>query len=185
MALEHAILVSLAEQPATGYDLTRRFGKSMGYFWPATHQQIYRTLARMEEQGMVTAVVHPGQGRPDRKVYELTDAGREEFLDYTRRPTPPFKTKMELAVKVRGMMHGDRAAVLDDVRAQRDGHVKQLDEYQRYADQYYPDPSRIPDDQLPVYLVLRGGIRSEQGFIDWCDEMLAALDPSGSNDVRQ
>lgn len=40
MALEHAILVALAERSATGYDLARRFDRSIGFFWRATHQQI-------------------------------------------------------------------------------------------------------------------------------------------------
>ena len=47
MALEHAILVSLTERPASGLDLTRHFDRSIGFFWSATHQQIYRVLARM------------------------------------------------------------------------------------------------------------------------------------------
>ena len=48
MALEHAILVSLLEQPGSGYELARRFDRSIGRFWTATHQQIYRVLKRME-----------------------------------------------------------------------------------------------------------------------------------------
>ena len=48
MALEHAILVSLSERASSGYDLARRFDKSIGYFWTATHQQVYKVLARME-----------------------------------------------------------------------------------------------------------------------------------------
>ncbi|MGA7054394.1 MAG: PadR family transcriptional regulator, partial [Mycobacterium sp.] len=42
MALPHAILVSLCERDGSGYELARRFDRSIGYFWAATHQQIYR-----------------------------------------------------------------------------------------------------------------------------------------------
>jgi DNA-binding PadR family transcriptional regulator len=68
MALEHAILVSLSERAASGLDLTRRFDKSIGFFWSATHQQIYRVLGRMEADGWVTCEVVAQQGRPDKKV---------------------------------------------------------------------------------------------------------------------
>ncbi len=51
MALEHAILVSLSERAASGSDLVRRFDASIGFFWSATHQQIYRVLGRMEGDG--------------------------------------------------------------------------------------------------------------------------------------
>ncbi|MGH3947803.1 MAG: PadR family transcriptional regulator, partial [Pseudonocardiaceae bacterium] len=53
MALEHAILVSLTERSGSGYELAKRFDKSIGFFWGATHQQIYRVLKRMDEAGWV------------------------------------------------------------------------------------------------------------------------------------
>ena len=76
MALEHALLVSLSERPASGLDLARRFDKSIGFFWQASHQQIYKTLGRMEKDGWVTSTVVVQQGRPDKKVYDVSDAGR-------------------------------------------------------------------------------------------------------------
>ncbi|MBU1802778.1 MAG: PadR family transcriptional regulator, partial [Actinobacteria bacterium] len=48
MALEHALLIALREQPASGLELARRFERSIGFFWSATHQQIYKVLGRME-----------------------------------------------------------------------------------------------------------------------------------------
>jgi DNA-binding PadR family transcriptional regulator len=51
VALPHAILVSLCEQSGSGYELAHRFDRSIGYFWSATHQQIYRTLRAMEDDG--------------------------------------------------------------------------------------------------------------------------------------
>ena len=44
VALPHAILVSLCEQSGSGYELARRFDRSIGYFWNATDQQFYITL---------------------------------------------------------------------------------------------------------------------------------------------
>ena len=69
MALEHALLVALSERPASGLELTRRFEKSLGFFWHATHQQIYRVLARMEADGWVTVEVVEQDGRPDKRVH--------------------------------------------------------------------------------------------------------------------
>jgi len=47
MSLPHALLTSLLEQPCSGMDLARRFGRSIGFFWPATHQQIYKELGKL------------------------------------------------------------------------------------------------------------------------------------------
>ena len=55
MSLKHAMLVSLAERPASGYDLVRRFDRSVGYFWRASHQQIYRELPKLEAAEWVSA----------------------------------------------------------------------------------------------------------------------------------
>ena len=47
MSLAHVLLTSLLERPSTGFELARRFDRSMGFFWNATHQQIYRELSGM------------------------------------------------------------------------------------------------------------------------------------------
>ena len=47
MSLAHVLLTSLVEKPSTGIELARRFDRSMGFFWNATHQQIYRELNGM------------------------------------------------------------------------------------------------------------------------------------------
>ena len=101
MALEHAILVSLRERPASGLDLARRFDRSIGFFWSATHQQIYRVLARMEADGWVSSAAVEQQGRPDKKVYEVTDLGADELADWLASPLPAEKFRSELAVRLR------------------------------------------------------------------------------------
>ncbi len=62
MSLAHAVLTSLIEKPSSGYELARRFEKSIGYFWHATHQQIYRELARREEKGWTVSDSAPDAG---------------------------------------------------------------------------------------------------------------------------
>ena len=76
MALDHAILVSLLEKPGSGYELARRFERSIGYFWTATHQQIYRVLKRMESDGWIDVREVPQQARPDKKEYSVAAPGR-------------------------------------------------------------------------------------------------------------
>ena len=50
MSLAHVLLTSLIEKPSTGSELARRFDRSMGFFWNATHQQIYRELSGMQKK---------------------------------------------------------------------------------------------------------------------------------------
>ena len=136
MALTHAILVSLCEQSGSGYELARRFDRSIGYFWSATHQQIYRTLRAMEDDGWVHVTPVVQQGRPDKKVYTVSDAGRAELARWIADLPPavvPTRTR-DVAVKLRGAEHGDigRAARADHRAARRTlraaGHLPRLRE---------------------------------------------------------
>jgi DNA-binding PadR family transcriptional regulator len=174
MALEHAILVSLRERPASGLDLARRFDRSIGFFWSATHQQIYRVLGRMETDGWVRSAAVEQHGRPDKKVYEVTTEGSDELASWLASPLSGEKFRSELAVRLRGASYGDRAAVLGRVREQRADHATRLAHYESLADRDFPDPAALTGQQLDVYLVLRGGIRLEQFWVDWLTEYLDA-----------
>lgn len=175
MALEHAILVSLEEHSGTGYELARRFGKSIGYFWAASHQQIYRTLKRMVDLGWVHVEDIPQDGRPDKKLYRVSDEGRGELRRWLGVPGERTAIRNELAVKVRAASLGDPQLVMREVKHHRDQHAERLDIYRAIEKHDFPDPSRLTGQKLHQHLVLRAGIRAEQGFVDWCDEVLDAL----------
>lgn len=179
MALEHAILVSLAEKSASGYDLARRFDASIGHFWKASHQQIYKVLGRMEADGWAASVLVAQDGRPDKKVYAITALGREELALWTSKATPIEHLRSEFAVKLRALPFGDNAAIIDDVRVRRRAHEAQLAYYEDSAAKFYPDPDNLTDDEIGGWLVLRGGMLAEQTGITWCEEILERLTQPG------
>ncbi|RMI32725.1 PadR family transcriptional regulator [Nocardia stercoris] len=179
MALEHALLVSLTERAGSGYELARRFDKSIGYFWSATHQQIYRVLKRMEEQGWVSSEAVAQAGRPDKKVYTVSESGRVELARWIAEPgeeTGILRT--ELGVKVRAAAHGDLDAVLAEVARHRDRHLERIDVYRRIEKRDFPAPHDLTGTALHQYLVLRGGIHVEIAFTEWCQEILDTLGPT-------
>jgi DNA-binding PadR family transcriptional regulator len=181
VALPHAILVSLCEQSGSGYELARRFDRSIGYFWSATHQQIYRTLRVMEDDGWVHVRPVVQHGRPDKKVYTVADAGRAELARWIAEPltgrgssVTDHRTR-DLAVKVRAAGYGDIGALCRQVAALRAERVSLLGTYRGFEKRQFPDPQALRGAPLHQYLVLRGGIRSEEGTIDWLDEITTAL----------
>lgn len=180
MALEHALLVALLEQPAAGLELTHRFERSIGHFWQASHQQIYRTLARMEADGWVVAEVVEQTGRPAKKVFTVTPAGEAALHDWVATPAPAEPLRSSLAVRMRAASYGDRAALLDTVRAHLAEHRATLAVYERFLARDYPDPGALDGQALDHYLVLRGGLLTEQGWIAWLEEYLAAFDRTTS-----
>lgn len=172
MALEHALLVALREEPASGLDLAKRFSRSIGFFWHATHQQIYRVLGRMDADGWVSVTEVAQTGRPDKKVYAVSPAGERVLADWLGAPTPMEPLRSELAVKLRGASYGDRAAVLAVVRAHLAEHRARLAHYEQLERRDHPHPEALTDHELDQYLVLRGGIRLERFWVEWLTECL-------------
>lgn len=177
MALEHAILVALAERTGSGYELARRFDKSIGFFYGASHQQIYRTLKRMDGDGWVSCEIVPQQGRPDKKVYSIGTDGRAELRRWLAEPSNPTVLRDELSLKIRGASHGDVGALIEDVRRHRAEHRLRLELYRQLEAREFPDSvADLTGMALHQYLVQRGGIVLEEGLIAWHTEILRALE---------
>jgi DNA-binding PadR family transcriptional regulator len=101
MSLRHAILGVLEFQPLHGYALKCVLEEGIAYFWPVNLPAIYPCLRRLEEEGLVTHHRETTrEGRPDRKVYAVTDAGREELARWRREPpesdVPRFRNALFL-----------------------------------------------------------------------------------------
>jgi DNA-binding PadR family transcriptional regulator len=172
VALEHALLVSLRERPATGIELTRRFDRSIGFFWRATHQQIYKVLRRMESDGWVTASA--GDARSTERRYAATKAGERVLADWIGSPTPAATMRSDLAVKLRGASYGDRSKLLghlDDLVAE---HRTRLAHFEQLEHEQFPHTDGLSGHDLDTWLVLRGGIKQEQFWIEWLTEYTAA-----------
>jgi len=86
--LPHAILGCLEYQPMSGYDLKKFFDQSIAHFWSATQSHIYKALENLEKDGMAESQVIQGEGKPNRKQYQITDAGRAELRRWISTPLP-------------------------------------------------------------------------------------------------
>jgi PadR family transcriptional regulator, regulatory protein AphA len=97
MSLRHAMLGLLAVEPATGYELTAKFDKSIGNSWHASHSQIYPELAKLEEAGMVEVIA---EGARKSKTWALTDAGRAELRHWLVEVEPSRHQRNESALRL-------------------------------------------------------------------------------------
>jgi len=174
MALEHALLVSLREHPAAGLELARRFDRSIGFFWSATHQQIYKVLRRMEESGWVVSESQAQEGRREKTVYTVTPEGERTLAQWIGESTPRESFRSELAVKMRAASYAERAPLLRDIECRIADHRTRLAHYESLRERDYPDPESLQGQELDHYLVLRGGLLMEQFWITWLSEYLDA-----------
>jgi DNA-binding PadR family transcriptional regulator len=80
---------------ASGYDLKKTFESSLGHFYAAGFGSIYPALASLADAGHVTCEEVPQDGRPDRKVYRITEAGRAHFAAQLAHTEPRHKIRSE------------------------------------------------------------------------------------------
>jgi len=80
---------------ASGYDLKKRFEESFRFFYAAGYGSIYPALAYLADTELVTCEEIVQDGRPDRKLYRITDAGRQEFMGALAKTCPGHKMRSE------------------------------------------------------------------------------------------
>lgn len=121
-----AALGLLAQEPGSGYDLLRRFEKSMANVWPATQSQLYGELNRLADAGLIEVTDIGPRGR---KEYAITSAGRTELQRWMMSPEddPPFRDTSLLRVFLLGELEPDTARRhMVAVAEHADSEVKRL-----------------------------------------------------------
>ncbi|WP_329213671.1 PadR family transcriptional regulator [Streptomyces sp. NBC_01485] len=182
MSLPHAILTALLERPSSGLDLTRRFDRSIGYFWSATHQQIYRELGKLEADGHIRALPTEQPARGQKKAYEVLPAGRAELARWTAAGQDPKPHRDALLLRLRAAAVVGTAGLEADLRRHLELHRRQLSEYEEIEKRDFP-PGDAPAQTRLRHLVLRAGIELETFWTQWLTEALEELpaldDPAG------
>ena len=100
MDVKTVCLGMLTEGEASGYDLKKAFESSFGHCFAAGYGSIYPALASLAENGCVDCEEIPQEGKPDRKVYRITDKGWEELLKELANPAPSHKVRSEFLAQM-------------------------------------------------------------------------------------
>ncbi|NJO82590.1 MAG: PadR family transcriptional regulator [Blastochloris sp.] len=175
MSLPHAILGLLTVTPMTGYDLkTQAFDNTIAHFWQADQAQIYRTLATMAESGWVESTLEIQEDRPNRKVYHITEAGREELRRWLNlaQPLPVHREPFLIQLFFAGEM--ENAAILEHIERQRAAHQALLQQYQRIPMPALGDPT-LDRDRTFWRLTLEMGMAMERAYIAWLGQCEAVV----------
>src|SRR5215216_466225 len=99
--MRHTLLAFLADAPAHGYELKQAIEQTFGDAWPPINiGQIYTTLARLERDGLVESAHVSQDGKPDKRVYALTDVGRRELESWLGEPIAEPRLKDEFLTKL-------------------------------------------------------------------------------------
>lgn len=174
MALAHAILASLIDTPLSGYDLAQQFDGSVGYFWAASHQQIYRELSRLEQQGWIAGETVLQIGKPDKKLYHVTETGKQQLKSWIAKPSEPSPIKDDLLVKVFAGYVAPEAIAIELKRHQK-AHQEKLAVYKAIEQKYFSHPQVLSEIEKFQYLTLLNGMSYETHWLSWIDRAIQLL----------
>ncbi|MEU6607073.1 PadR family transcriptional regulator [Streptomyces shenzhenensis] len=180
MSLKYAVLAALLEGEASGYELSKVFDVSLANFWPATPQQLYRELERLAQDGLLEARVVQQERRPNKRMFTLTAAGRDELRVFAAEPPRrPTVVRDELLIKVQAMDDGDPEAVRSHIEERMTWARGKLDRYRRVRERLLDGRTEEQylheADRIGPYLTLMAGIAFEEENLRWCTRVLAVL----------
>ncbi|MFD9812597.1 PadR family transcriptional regulator [Streptomyces sp. NPDC059080] len=170
MSLPYAILTALLEKPSSGLELTRRFDRSIGYFWSATHQQIYRELGKLEAAGLIRALPAAQPTRGQKKEFEVLPSGRAALTTWASGQQDPKPPRDALLLRIRAAAVVGRDGLDEELRRHLALHQRQLAEYTAIEERDFAEADS-PGDRLRR-LVLRAGIDLETFWITWLTSAL-------------
>ncbi len=173
-SFEHALLGMIFTQPASGYDLKRRFATSpMGVYQPSSGA-LYPALQRLERRGLLRSdTLQPTAGGRPRRVYQLTAAGREAHLAWIHEPVRPETVSQDLATHMLrfAMMtdvlpRQDVVGFLTNLRAALAGFVTTLERV-----------SASPElgENLAARLAVQHGLAVYRASVTWAEQAITAL----------
>jgi DNA-binding PadR family transcriptional regulator len=181
MALAHAIMTALIDDDLSGYELARDFETSLGFFWHASHQQIYQELHKLAEKAWLNKREVHQSGKPNKIVYGLTKAGREALADWVYGATKTQTAKDELVIKLYNLSEENAAHLAAEIAERREQMMRLLYVYEKIRLRHYNDPFSLPTRSKGVFLALSRGLGHGQQFLAWCDEaleLIASVDSS-------
>ena len=176
--MRQPLLALLAKEPAHGYELKLALEQIFGQAYPSPNiGQIYVTLKRLEQDGLVRSEDVEQTTRPNKRVYELTPAGREALRAWVGEPSDGPRVRDEFFIKlILAPMAGlaDRMELMNSQRRHYLGIMRNLTELQADTD---------PADTT-ARLLIEGAVLHLQADLDWlerCQEELvcASTGPGG------
>jgi PadR family transcriptional regulator, regulatory protein AphA len=171
--LDYVILAGLLRQRRSGYDLSKWMAGETSHFFEVGHSSVYPALSRLEEAGLVECRAVASERGPKRKVYSITEVGREALLSWAQEPAAEREVRDEQLVKALCYGFLPEGRVLERLREEKVSHERRLKIYEgfeRELEVQLREGVISREAYLGTLLTLRRGIGAEKSYAEWCDE---------------
>jgi PadR family transcriptional regulator AphA len=172
---KYIILGMLSSGPMSGYEIRKYVKELFSYMWDISYGQIYPMLSRLEGERLATMRVASSGKGPDRKVYEITEAGRKELRSWLKSPE---KKEYELLLKMcfgSEMEAGLLAEKLESYSRKREEEARLMEQWLADFGDGQPYGPNAPYYRMITML----GLAYFKEEIEWCKESIKKLNGSG------
>jgi DNA-binding PadR family transcriptional regulator len=174
-AFEHILLGLICMAPSSGYDLKRIFATTpMGIYQPSSGS-LYPALRRLERNGLVQAQARAGRAGESarrRRVYETTQAGRAEHMDWLRTPVAPATASRDLGLHLMRFVMMEHVFRPDEVLRFLDSLAGALAALVAQLEQAAASPGLGNGHPR---LALDHGLAVHRASLDWAERTIAVL----------
>ncbi len=170
MSLKYALLGTLSIKPMSGYDIKKSFERSVGLIWNANYSQIYAQLHRLEDEGLVQKREVIQDGKPNKKLYSLTDKGLCDLKEWLTQPIFVADVKDEFMLKFFFSDHLDRETLRSHLRE----GLRLMKEREQAIE--LVTTGRAPTISKIGAHAAEMGVRYYRLYVDWIEEALQLLD---------
>lgn len=167
------ILGILARGPASGYDMVKATRTSTAYFWNENFGQIYPSLSKMTEEGLIQRCAAVDTSR-NKTNYEITNRGRECLQHWLAEPYQPAVERNELLLKLFfANIAGPENALklLQQAKADALAYQSVLSAIRENLRQRYPEKR----DRLYYEATVDIGLRVAEVQALWCDDTMREI----------
>lgn len=176
--LKHGILGLLNYHDMTGYEIMEVFRDSLNFFWKAQTSQIYRELQGLEKQSWVSKTLVPQQGKPDKKVYSITEEGKAELLRWLADGDVGLNSRAPILMKVFFMGERGKEDNIDyfkHLKEECEQFQQKLEVIPKYIEAY---GNVIDAKEKATYwqMTVEYGYRQMQMCIDWAQSCIERLE---------
>ena len=160
--MRYPVLALLAAGHSHGYDIKQAIDQRFGVVWPTINVgQVYTTLSRLERDGLVVSHEVKQSDRPNKKVYELTEAGRSELEKWVSGSTSSPRLRDEFFMKLVLAQVAEVAEPAELIERQRNKYLQTLRDL---------DQAATGDGSDGVaQLLVEGAVLHLQADLKWLD----------------
>jgi PadR family transcriptional regulator AphA len=175
MSIKYAILGLLHYKDMHGYQIKEVIENEFGFMWSINYGQIYPNLKALEDEGLVTKMDVAQKNAPDKKLYSITEKGKEAFTDWlTAAPERAMLIRDPFLLKFVFFSFGEEQKALDVIDDQIENYTKGLAERKaRYRTKQ--------SESVYVRLMRELGISLNEMMLEWLNRAKADIEIEAAN----